>query len=176
MSKKITIITIILVLILVLGTVLYLEFKPGSKIKPNEGELINPSVTPEEEKLSERYGKFTISGGEIPGSTGEEVSGPTFEKEFIVDPLRPNLGENQKFLIWVKDSKGIKKVTGEITTETGKETVEFRLIEGNNKEGRWFASWTVNDFLVGKYYPIELSALNEDGQEAKISFPLALKK
>jgi len=145
---------IVLVLVLILGIIFYLYFFKFKQFKP---------IRPVEEKFSERAGKFSVTGGEIPG--------PAFEKELIADPLEPKLGETQKFSVWAKDPKGIKKVTGEIETDKGKEAVEFKLVEGKNKEGRWFGSWQVKDLSVGKHYSILLLAVNEEGKETKLNFP-----
>jgi len=152
---------IILVLILVLGVIFYLKF--GYLLKP----IYKIEEKPEEKFPSERAGKFSVSGGEIPG--------PAFEKELIADPLEPKLGETQKFSVWAQDPKGIKEVSGEIETDKGKEKIEFKLVEGNGKEGRWFGSWQVKDVLTGKHYSILLSATNEEGKDTKLNFPFEIE-
>ena len=150
MSKK-GITVFVLILILVLGAVFYLKLKLVPQAKP-------------EVKISERAGKFSVSGGEIPG--------PAFEKELIVDPLKPKLDEVQNFSIWAKDPKGIKEVTGEIETDNKvKEKIEFKLVEGENEEGRWSGAWQVKDVSSGKYYTILILAKNEEGKETKLNFP-----
>jgi hypothetical protein len=159
LKKGITIFVLILILVLilisVLGTVFYLKLKSVSQAKP-------------EEKISERIGKFSVSGGEIPG--------PAFEKELTVDPLKPKLGENQKFSIWAKDPKGIKEVTGEIETDSkAKEKIEFKLVEGKNEEGRWSGVWQVKDVSSGKYYTILILAKNEEEKETKLNFPFEVQ-
>ncbi|MDP3093717.1 MAG: hypothetical protein Q8N16_03040 [bacterium] len=164
MSKKgITIFALILISILVLGTVLYLKLKSVPQVKP-EGKEISETA----EKPSERMGKFSVSGGEIPG--------PAFEKELIVDPLKPKLNEIQKFSIWAKDPKGIKEVTGEIETDNkGKEKIGFKLVEGRNEEGRWFGSWQTKDVSSGSHYSILILAKNEEGKETKLNFPFEVQ-
>jgi len=160
-SKK-RIIIFVLVLILVLGTVFYLKSKPIFRVKPPGAEI------QKQEFPSERAGKFSISGG--------EVLGPAFEKELIVDPLKPKLDETQNFSIWAKDPKGIKGVSGEIETDNkGKEKIEFKLVEGKNEEGRWSGIWQVKDVSSGNYYSILILAVNEEGKETKLNFPFEVQ-
>jgi len=162
MSKK-GITVFVLILILVLGTVFYLELKSVFRIKPEEKKTSETL-----EKLSERAGKFSVSGG--------ETFGPAFEKELTVDPLKPKLDETQKFSIWAKDSKGIKEMTGEIETDNkGKEKIEFKLVEGKNEEGRWSGAWQVKDVSSGNHYSILILAKNEEGKETKLNFPFEVQ-
>ena len=154
MSKK-GITVFVLILILVLGAVFYLKLKLVPQAKP-------------EVKISERAGKFSVSGG--------ETFGPAFEKELTVDPLKPKLDETQKFSIWAKDSKGIKEMTGEIETDNkGKEKIEFKLVEGKNEEGRWSGAWQVKDVSSGNHYSILILAKNEEGKETKLNFPFEVQ-
>ena len=164
LSKKgITIFVLILILILVSGAGFYLKLKLFSQVKPEE--KIDSETT---EKLSERAGKFSVSGGEIPG--------PAFEKELIVDPLKPKLDETQSFSIWEKDPKGIKEVSGEIEADNKvKKKIEFKLVEGKNEEGRWLGAWQVKDVSSGKYYTILILAKNEEGKETKLNFPFEVQ-
>jgi len=165
MSKKgitIFVLILVLILILVLGTVFYLKPKPIFRVKSPGAEI------QKQEFPSERAGKFSVSGGEIPG--------PAFEKELIVDPLKPKLDEVQNFSIWAKDPKGIKEVTGEIETDNkGKEKIEFKLVEGKNEEGRWSGIWQVKDVSSGNYYSILILAVNEEGKETKLNFPFEVQ-
>jgi hypothetical protein len=151
---------ITLISILILGIIFYLfslqliQFKTINRV---EEKLID-------KQFSEKASKFSVTGGKLPG--------PIFEKELIIDPLEPRLGEIQTFSIWVKDSKGIEKVIGEIETDKGKKILEFKLVDGDSKEGRWIAKWQVKDISQGKYYFISIVAVSESTQETRLNFPL----
>lgn len=161
-KKKIFILFWGLILVLILGAALYFKF--GHLLKPIPKTKEKPKL--EEKFPSERAGKYSVSGGEVPG--------PAFEKELIVDPEEPKLGEIQKFSIWARDPKGIKEVRGEVTTDSGKEIIKFELVEGDKKEGRWFGSWQVKDVSPKKHYTTSLLAINEEGKNTILNFPWQL--
>jgi len=145
-KKKIIILALVLLLTFVLILLICLKFKP---------------LTEEKQLFSLKAKTYYISGSE---------QFPTFFKELIADPFKVKLGEKQTFSIWAKDPKGIKKVSGEITTDKGKEQIEFSLVEGAKEEGRWQGSWMTKDITSGRYYNIVLQAINEEGKETKLPF------
>ena len=118
-----------------------------------------------EEKFtpSERAAKFSTSGG---------LDYPKFVKELIIDPKNPGEGEKQIFSVWVEDPDGVGKVTAVIKTNKGEETIEFKLAEGEETEGRWQGSWKAKDILIdSRYtYDIDFKAVNKKGKETKVPF------
>lgn len=111
---------------------------------------------------SNRAATFTIGGGK---------GFPTFAKELVVDPIEPKKGEKQIFSIWVKDPKGIEKVTAVIKTDAKDELIEFKLMEGTEIEGRWQGSWITRDISPNSRYRTVFQAINKEGEEAISPFP-----
>ena len=158
--EKRKIIILFLILGFVVGFVIYqIKIKP-SGVKPWISEE-KEEITKEEELVSlERAEKFNISGG------GDF---PVFTKEVIVDPFRVKEGEKQLFSIWAKDPQGIEKVIATITTDAEKEIIEFELVEGIDKEGKWIGSWTTKNISEKSTYPTEFRAINKTGEDTKIT-------
>ena len=119
----------------------------------NENTAKNLSSLPESQT-------FYISG------RSEE---PAFTKEVTVNPFNVREGQKQIFSIWAKDSKGISKVTGIISTDKGKEILELSLAEGTNKEGRWESAWTAKNIGNSFSYTTNFHAVNIDGENTNLT-------
>jgi len=160
--KKKLIIGILIILGLGIGGWVYFsrsstapaDISPAN-ILPAKKSSLSPHI------LSDRAEKFSISGGE---------DYPIFSKEIIADPFRVKEGEEQYFSIWAKDFEGIEKVTATIKTDKGDEVIEFQLVEGTEKEGRWEGSWLTKNISLSDSYPVEFQAVNNNNRERKSSF------
>lgn len=125
------------------------------------GFVIYNEMTKEKDFIpSERSEKFYISSGEIT---------PAFTREIIVDPFKVREGEKQTFSIWAKDPRGIEKVTATTITDIGDKTIELKLVEGTNEEGRWQGSWIAQNISTKDSYSTIFQATNKENEEAKIT-------
>jgi len=121
------------------------------------------------EKWTISKGKLTFSETAVTFSiSGETKVFPEFIREVIVDPFKVKEGEKQTFSIWVKDPKGVEKLIGKIKTDTKEEIIEFNLVEGTVKEGRWLGSWATKDILTQSSYSTVFQAKNKDDKETEI--------
>jgi hypothetical protein len=158
-----------LVLIFIIGLGLLTYW--GISQLPAEKPVIQTQK--EETFPSERAETFYISGGTIP---------PVFVKELIIDPAASSIlsivkeGERQTYSIWAKDPGGIEKVIAAISTDTGKELLNFKLVEGTPEEGRWQGSWITKDISLQTIYKTTFEATSNTGSSTSVSLTWDVKK
>lgn len=124
-------------------------------------------IPQEEFTSSDRAEKFFIS------SAGEP---PVFFKEIITDPFEVREGEEQVFSVWVKDPKGIERVTASVSTDKDSQIIEMEIKQGTRKEGRWQGSWIVSDISSHPIYETTFKAFNFQGEEGKFRFSWKAKR
>ena len=153
MLRKNFLLFLTLILILIIG----LAFSELIKNLPKR-------ILEEKEKLilSDRGATFFVGGGK---------EFPAFFKELVVDPIEPKKGEKQIYSIWVKDPKGVEKVTATIKTDVEDELIEMKLVEGTKTEGRWQGSWITRNISANSRYETVFQAINKEGKEHSSPFP-----
>lgn len=103
---------------------------------------------------------FTVSQSKEP---------PVFYDLLTIDPFEATNGVEQTFSIWAKDTEGIEKVIGRVTTDTSESVFEFKLLEGTTMDGKWVGSWIVKDASKGESYPTEIRASTKRGEETLLT-------
>lgn len=89
---------------------------------------------------------------------------PRFLNEFIVKPYEVLTGDHQDFYIWVEDPEGVKKVSGEVGTDLGKsKPINFVLVEGSDKKGKYMGKWHCCGISRDDYYNIKITAESVSG-------------
>jgi len=108
-----------------------------------------------------------ISGGaEIHklDSTSESI----FLQELIMDPSIVSENTQQKFILKVKDKKGIQSMKASIKHDLGRDEKKMSLADGNRKEGSWVALWNTHS-LSKSEYDVIFTITNTEGEEKAVT-------
>lgn len=164
-KKNLIVLLVILAILIFLWGVFYFIGKifitPAVKIPENNTvpvSLSKPGENLEEGRPSQ---VFNISSG--------EKTYPRFIKEAYFKPYEVSTGDTQIFYVWVEDPDGVEKATAEIETDLETKNVDLKLVEGDNKEGKWQASWHVCGVKDKDYYQIIFKAQSSKGQEGSFT-------
>lgn len=91
----------------------------------------------------------------------------------VIDPHEPDVGEEQTITVRVLDQSPVQSVS--LTVESDNETTNLppaQLIEGDNTDGRWQTSWTVQDTILYNY-KILITAVGS-GVQTTVSLPIRM--
>jgi len=117
--------------------------------------------------------------------SGFPIGKVVFQK---IDHNYPVEGEIQTFTVWVcaegigpkaisrEEASPVKEVTAKIKTGKGDVTIQFKLVEGDSRYGKWEGSWIVRDILWIKPdtgWPrctIHFQAVNEANEESYVDY------
>jgi hypothetical protein len=164
-KKNLVVLLVILIVLVILWGIFSLAGKVF--IKPVEkpaGNINVPVLSPEAGQNLEQGRPsqvFKISSG--------EKTYPRFIKEAYFKPYEVSTGDSQIFYVWVEDPDGVATVKAEIETDLQTNNVDLKLVEGDNKEGRWEGSWHVCSVKNKDYYRIVFKAQSIKGQEANFT-------
>lgn len=87
---------------------------------------------------------FAVHGKqEYAVSRGSGSRGPTMDR-VSVEPIDPNVGDNQTMRVQVRHNKPVKSVMVTLASDTKKKTTALSLTSGTNTDGTWEGSWTID--------------------------------
>jgi hypothetical protein len=114
------------------------------------------SPTPQPKPLPHGRTGFTVAGG--------KQNAPRFERSFL-DPMDPELGTEQNFIINVSHAQPISAVKIQVKTDNQETTVPMKLTTGSPTQGTWQGSWTVKDTYL-QTYQIKITAIANDSEQS----------
>lgn len=111
---------------------------------------------------SSTAGVRPLPQGKVGFTVGQaDKKAPLMGRGFI-DPYDPKPGEKQTVSINVKDKVPVRSVAVTLKTDNSSKKYNMDLVEGTELEGRWEASWMVDDTHDHTYHAI-LETVGEKG-------------
>lgn len=83
-------------------------------------------------------------------SHGDQVTGPK-PSSATIDPIDPNLNEEQYLSIKVEHDKEVKSAVATVITDNQQKEYKMELISGTKTNGVWGAKWKMRDSYKYKY-------------------------
>jgi len=159
-SKIFPLFTILLILIIIWGFFYGLGFLLENKGKKQNTTApissLKAGVISEQSSSTE---EFSIISG---------ASYPQLTKAYFT-PGEVTTGDNLVFSVRAEDPSGIKNISAGIKTDLKDETVDLKLVEGDNKNGTWQGQWHVCCFNKEDYYPVVFKAQSSDNKEKVVT-------
>ena len=146
--------TLLALILVALGVLAYFSFPatgPETGLRITSPEDIPAAIPlPPDLKVefSARAENYGVSSGQRPSFT-----------QAVIDPRDVQVGEVQRLLVRVRDPEGVKEVVATTELDTTTLTLPLARIWGDENDGIWYGSWTVED-THDAHYITNIAATN----------------
>lgn len=158
---------------LILGA-FYILLSPNVSLKDLFGGKKPKEEVNGEKNITEPFKpspKPLATGKQIYQISGSKTGAPKIA-EFIIDPIDPKPGANQKVSVKVLslDNQPVTEVAATMITDNKKATYPLKLTSGTNLDGVWEGSWSLSDSYLYLYQAAIKAKNAKDEWEVTLTF------